>query len=108
MSLKDKIAHLVSAMPPPRKKLFIICLAIFLGGISMLLWLTNQASLVSVPISGSQYIEGLVSTPRFINPLLASTAVERDLTTLIYSGLLRSSGAGEFIPDLAETYTISP
>ena len=107
MPLKDNITRTVSRMPPSRKKLFGVCLVVFLVGISLLLWRTNQAWLVSVPVSGSQYTEGLVSTPRFINPLLASTAVERDLTTLVYSGLLRSSGTGEFIPDLAETYIVS-
>ncbi|MFH1170226.1 MAG: peptide ABC transporter substrate-binding protein [Candidatus Vogelbacteria bacterium] len=108
MYLKDKIIRTVSAMPPPRKKLFGLCLAVFLVGIFLLLWRANQSWLVSVPTSGSQYVEGLVSTPRFINPLLASTAVERDLTTLVYSGLLRSNETGEFIPDLAESYTVSP
>lgn len=105
--LTNKIGRTVSAMPPRRKTLFGFCLAVFIGGITILLWLTNQSWLVSVPVRGGGYTEGLTGTPRFINPLLASSPVDRDLTTLIYSGLLRSTGGGELIPDLAESYTIS-
>ena len=94
-------------MSPGRKIIFGLCLAIFIGSITTLLWLTNQSWLVSIPSHGGRYTEGLIGTPRFINPLLASSPVDRDLTALIYSGLLRSAGTDEFIPDLAEAYTSS-
>ncbi len=87
--------------------IFGLCLTIFIGSVATLLWLTNQSWLVSIPSHGGRYTEGLIGTPRFINPLLASSPVDRDLTALIYSGLLRSSGTDEFIPDLAESYTSS-
>lgn len=34
--------------------------------------------------------------------------VDRDLTYLVYSGLMRATAKGDLIPDLAENYTISP
>ncbi len=107
-TLVGKIARLVSAMPPQRKAVFSICLAVFVICIVTLLWLTNQFWLQSVPVNGGQFTEGLLNTPASINPLLSSSPVERDLTELIYSGLLRSDGQGNFIPDLAESYTVSP
>jgi len=106
--LADKIARIVSAMPPKRKIIFAFCLVVFVGSIMTLLWLVNQSRLVSVPVAGGQLTEGLLNTPAFINPLLSSSPTERDLTALIYSGLLRSDGTGDFLPDLAESYSVSP
>lgn len=67
----------------------------------------NQSYMVSVPARGGSLTEGIVGTPRFINPVLAISDADKDLTALIYSGLLRAEGNG-FIPDLAEKYTLSP
>jgi ABC-type transport system substrate-binding protein len=53
------------------------------------------------------YIEGLIGSPRYINPIYAQADdVDRDLTELIYSGLMKYNEKGEIIPDLAERYEI--
>ncbi len=60
------------------------------------------------PAQGGSYIEGLADSPRYINPIYAATSdTDRDLTELIYSGLMKYDGKGGIIPDLAESYTIS-
>src|SRR3989344_6992147 len=59
------------------------------------------------PDYGGSFTEGLVGEPRFINPLLLSTDTDRDLVQLIYSGLLKNDGKGNFVPDLAENFTVS-
>lgn len=52
--------------------------------------------------------EGIVGNPRYINPLLAQASdADRDLTELVYAGLLRYDESGALIPDLAESYSIS-
>ncbi len=66
----------------------------------------NNAFSTAIPARGGSFVEGAVGTPRFINPLLASSQADLDLTALTYSGLMRESH-GEFIPDLAERYEIS-
>lgn len=67
--------------------------------------------MVAIPSKGGELTEGILSTPAHINPLLATseigTEADRDLTQLIYSGLLRIDKDGNFIPDLAESYTVS-
>jgi peptide/nickel transport system substrate-binding protein len=68
----------------------------------------NQTLMVSVPMHGGDISEGIVGTPRFINPVLAFSDIDQDLTTLIYSGLMRKSSDGTLIPDLAEKYIMSP
>jgi peptide/nickel transport system substrate-binding protein len=67
----------------------------------------NNLISVQVPASGGSFVEGAVGTPRFVNPLLAASQTDQDLTTLIYSGLVRQEKDGTFIPDLAENYEIS-
>ncbi len=67
----------------------------------------NKSFMVSVPSSGGSISEGIVGTPRFINPVLANSLVDQDLVTLIYSGLMRKSFDGTFIRDLAEKYELS-
>lgn len=59
------------------------------------------------PDFGGKFTEGLIGEPRFINPLLLQTDADRDLAQLIYSGLLKNDGQGNFIPDLAESFKIS-
>ncbi|HMO78991.1 MAG TPA: ABC transporter substrate-binding protein [Candidatus Paceibacterota bacterium] len=67
----------------------------------------NKEFLIDTPARGGTLNEGVIGTPRFINPLLAVSSVDRDLTSLIYSGLLKKTASGEFITDIAESYKIS-
>lgn len=60
-----------------------------------------------VPADGGSLTEGVVGTPRFINPLIAISDSDRDLVALVYSGLLRSDGTGGLMLDLAQQYDIS-
>lgn len=60
------------------------------------------------PGKGGELHEGVVGSPNFINPLLSSTSSGKDLSYLIYSGLMRIDGDGKFVPDLAESYELSP
>jgi peptide/nickel transport system substrate-binding protein len=62
---------------------------------------------VLIPADGGALREGIVGTPRFINPLLALTDADRDLVMLTYSGLMRAQPNGTLVPDLAENYLIS-
>lgn len=83
---------------------FVIILAVSILG---LLLSINAKTLISIPRRGGSITEGIVGNPRFINPLLAQKEVDRDLTMLIYSGLLRLDENGELVPDLAESWEVS-
>lgn len=72
------------------------------------LYALEQSLLVTVPAYGGTLVEGEVGSPRFINPLLAISDADRDLTALTYAGLMGFSGSGTLIPVLAESYAISP
>lgn len=61
-----------------------------------------------VPLSGGEYAEALIGSPRYINPILAQTnEVDVDLSRLIFSGLLKYDAEGRLVPDLAESYEVS-
>ncbi len=55
------------------------------------------------PVRGGVYTEALVGSLQRLNPLLAnSNAVDRDVSRLIFSGLVRFDSRGYPLPDLAE------
>lgn len=72
----------------------------------MILWQINRYFLVEIPAEGGSITEGVIGIPRFINPLLAISDADRDMTALLYAGLMRASKNG-LVPDLAESYEIS-
>ena len=60
-----------------------------------------------VPSFGGGYIEGMVGQPRFINPILAQkNDIDSDLSSIVYSSLLKLNSEGKLVNDLAESYEI--
>lgn len=68
----------------------------------------QKAYLVEVPAHGGVLTEGIVGSPRFVNPLLALTDADRDLAALTYAGLMGIGPDGTLVPVLAESYIVSP
>ncbi len=61
-----------------------------------------------VPSAGATFTEGIAGRPLYLNPLLSQfSAADRDLVTLIFSGLTRPGPGGEMVPDLAERWEVS-
>ncbi|TSC83456.1 MAG: Extracellular solute-binding protein family 5 [Parcubacteria group bacterium Gr01-1014_17] len=67
----------------------------------------NNFFLIEIPRRGGVFTEGIIGTPRFINPILAASDADRDLTALVYAGLLKATSEGDLVQDLAERYEIS-
>lgn len=81
--------------------IFVLC-TLFAGVLAL-----QRAYLVEVPARGGSLTEGIVGAPRFVNPLLALSDADRDLTALTYAGLMGIDGDGGLIPVLAESYSVS-
>jgi len=79
----------------------------FLVSFLTIIWKISNLYMTDVPAYGGTLTEGIIGTPRFINPVLASSDTDRDLMALTYSGLLRPDNKGRLINDLAEKYDIS-
>ena len=67
----------------------------------------EQSLLVRVPAYGGTLTEGALGSPRFVNPLLAITEADHDLSALTYAGLMGLAGDGTLQPVLAESYSVS-
>lgn len=92
-----------------KKERIVFCVMVVILCVSTLLILNtiNRHFSVEKPMYGGSISEGIIGTPRFVNPILASSLADQDLVALIYSGLMRRTSRGELIPDLAEKYEIS-
>lgn len=89
------------------EKVFLFILVIIAAISALIMALrVNDSFLVSVPTYGGSLTEGVIGLPRSINPVLAFTDIDRDLSTLIYSGLMKYEN-GTLVGDLAQKYSIS-
>lgn len=75
-----------------KKNIRIILLRVLFIGIlfsvTALIWSQLETYKKEVKVQGGSLHEGLVGTPRFINPVLAQSSVDHDLTRLLFSPLL--------------------
>lgn len=84
-----------------------LLVAIILSGAGWV-WYWYVQNTTVIPRYGGNYSEALAGEPQFINPILISTNdVDRDLSVLIYSGLMKYDTEGNTVPDLAEKYEVS-
>lgn len=89
------------------KKLFFILLLLSASSFIFLFASLYVKNTEIAPAKGGSYAEGIVGSPRFINPVYAQASdVDRDLAELTYSGLMKYNEKGEIVPDLAEDYKI--
>ena len=88
-------------------KIFILSIAVASMAMVILVGRVNSAFMTEVPASGGTITEGIIGTPTLVNPVLALSDADKDLTSIVYSGLMRKTPEGTFIPDLAESYTVS-
>lgn len=105
--LLERVHERLLAFSPGDRILFYV-LAILVGIASLSsLYTLEQSLLVQVPAYGGTLTEGTVGSPQFINPLLAISDADRDLSSFAYAGLMGLSGTDALIPVLAESYTMS-
>jgi len=67
-----------------------------------------QRHVYFLPEDGGKYVEAMVGTPKYVNPILCQTNdVDHDLVKLIFSSLIQYDNKGQLTLDLAERYEIS-
>ncbi len=97
-------------------KLFSITERTIFMGLAVIMFLSalllglkvNNEFLVETPAVGGKINEGIVGTPRFINPVLAISDADKDMTALVYAGLVTPEKNNEYKNLLAESVDISP
>lgn len=103
----EKITRIIRDLPITEKVLFFGACGVMVVSAILLLFVVNAQFQTEIPTQGGTLTEGVVGTPRFINPILAISDADRDLTELVYSGLLDIDASGSYIADLAESWSIS-
>ncbi len=104
----SQIFHVSKLFNSKEKMIFRLSLLVF---VVSLVWVgVNfvKEHRVGVPKAGGKFIEASVGSPKFINPIFASTSdVDMDISRLVFSGLIRYDENNNLIPDLAAKYTVS-
>lgn len=73
-----------------------------LGTLLVYMAVLNPLATTIVPAQGGTYVEGVVGQVQAINPVLCSlNPADRDLCSLVFSGLMRFDVHGMPVPDLA-------
>lgn len=107
IGLSDRLFnYLDRKKPSDRWLLYILSLVVISSGVYAL-HLFNQSFVKDIPAEGGTLMEGVIGTPRFVNPVLAVTKADHDLVALMYSGLLKISPEGELQNDLADSINVS-
>ncbi|KKR78933.1 MAG: Extracellular solute-binding protein family 5 [Candidatus Nomurabacteria bacterium GW2011_GWA2_40_9] len=107
LKLPLKIKQALNAFSKIEWYVFLFLLVLLLVSTLGILQTINKSFMVKVPVSGGSITEGIIGTPRFINPILATSDADKDLVSLIYGGLMRKSTDGELSFDLAEKVDVS-
>ena len=93
----------------PKIRIQIVIAIVGSGLIGFLLYTQSLGHLVSMsPAPGGTYVEGVIGEPRELNPLMFSNhGPDRDITKLVYAGMMRFDGSGQPTPDLAESWAVT-
>lgn len=82
-------------------------LLIFLGSGIFIVTTLYVQNTKAVPAKGGTVLEGVLGSPRFLNPVYAdANDVDRDLAQLLFAGLAKYDEKGEIVLDLAKELAI--
>lgn len=107
-SLLDRFLSLIEVTHGSSDRLALrLALFTFIGATIWFLFVLNQNYSAVTPTRGGAITEGIIGTPRFVNPALASTRADQDVTALVYSGLMKIQPDGTLANNIAESVTVS-
>lgn len=105
---KDQFLHLPKLLSKSERFLILVLLGIAIISLFAIPVSSYYHFTAVEPDYGGTLTEGMVGAPKYINPLLAQTSdVDRDLSSLIYSGLMKYDEQGNLISSLAQSFDIS-
>lgn len=91
----------------PNERRVIIILSIVIIICAVILFRNYYLSRTTLnPQKGGVYIEGVVGSPKYINPLLARSEIDRSISKIIFLPLIEYNAKGELAPVLAQEFKI--
>lgn len=103
----DRYFAFMRSLRSSDRVILVACIVLFFTSGLYTAYLFNEDQKSTVATTGGTFTEGIVGTPRFVNPVLAITRADQDIAALVYSGLLRLAPDGSLENDLADSITIS-
>ncbi len=100
------ILEYIRAFSATEKAIFGVCVVIALYTSLMLLSSVNTYFMTDIPAHGGELREGMIGLPRTINPIFALSGTDRDISTRVYSGLMKYQG-DTLVGDIAKSYNVS-
>lgn len=98
--------HFFKVLNKKEKIILLFFIAAFLFSVFFLAIRFYNKNTEIMPKDGGTHIEGVIGQPRFINPIYANSDTDRDLTQLIFSGLMKYDENLNIVYDLAQNYEI--
>lgn len=107
IKIKKHIKLFFSVLSKKEKLIFLAFLFTFLISFSIFLGNFYLSHTKIIPAYGGSFTEGVIGTPRYINPIYSElNDPDRDLVELLFAGLMKYNSEGEIVPDLAKKYEI--
>lgn len=100
------IRILFQSLNKNQKNLIIAMVTVCVFSAIFIIARTRSNVFMVLPIPGGTWTEGLIGTARFINPVLAVSNIDKDITSIVFSGLVKKQPDGTYSGDIAESYTI--
>jgi peptide/nickel transport system substrate-binding protein len=99
--IHDSTESLLSTFSYLERGIFVVAaIGIAVGSCALFVQLV-QTITTPRPSMGGNFSEGVIGAPKFINPVLATSQTDKDLSKLVYSGLQRKISFGTYQDDLA-------
>lgn len=106
-TLKAIRKEIIRSLTIKEKSLISLFIMLILGSLVVIGLNFYYSRTKNVEARGGIHTEAMLGSPRFINPALAQiNDTDRDISRLIYSGLMKYDKEGRLAEDLAESYVI--
>lgn len=107
LSVRQYISRALGTFSMLERMIFLVAVTICTVAVCRIIYKINEHFLVTIPAQGGTLNEGIIGTPRYINPLLTVTDADKDISRLVYRGLMKEDTNGNLVPDLAQSYSVS-
>lgn len=105
---KQEITQAITSFSYTQRIFFLGFLAIvFTSVIGIISQYIIQPFQHEFPVRGGHHIEGIIGSPRFVNPVLSISNADKDAEQLMFAGLTRKTREGAIVLDLAEDFEVS-
>lgn len=103
-----QIKYIKKYLTAKESRILVVCFFLILVSSLWLGGIYYKNHVQTVPARGGEYVEALIGSPKYINPLYSSVNdVDDDLVHLIYSSLFKRDKDGLLVKDLLDSYEVS-